>query len=246
MYRKEKLGLTIGATYMLLPGTYDEAETTNNPLVAAAVSTVSSAAATAGLGGLTKPKERPNFSIPTKCIVKKNSENSSVYVVEVNVNGKPKNFTAKRSQISIDRDSFDELLKKNQISLTNVTQDDITAIGNFFNPANNAVVRSFENVSGKGLACTIESVDFVWLENTTWETETYGSRAPKMCKVTLAISPIHDITPGIDSDGFNRAPVYNVGTPVNAIGGDSYDDTGKGKSAFNNRLTNLFGKTIRK
>jgi hypothetical protein len=43
-----------------------------------------------------------------------------------------------------------------------------------------------------------------------WDTEA-GSRAPQGCKITMGFRPIHDITPGIDANGFNRAPVYKVG-----------------------------------
>ena len=35
---------------------------------------------------------------------------------------------------------------------------------------------------------------------------------------------MHDIAPGMDAYGMNRAPVYNVGNAVNNIGHDPYDD----------------------
>lgn len=53
----------------------------------------------------------------------------------------------------------------------------------------------------------------------TWETDRPGYVAPKFIKVTMAIAPIHDIAPGIDSDGVNRAPIYPVGGLSNALGG---------------------------
>ena len=62
---------------------------------------------------------------------------------------------------------------------------------------------------GKGLAGTIDSLNFDWYENVTWEL-TPGSRAPKMCKVSISFTPIHDISPGLDSNGFNRGPVYPI------------------------------------
>ena len=49
-----------------------------------------------------------------------------------------------------------------------------------------------------------------------------GSRAPKFCTVSIQFSPVHDITPGLDSDGFNRAPIYNAGRVMNGIAGDVY------------------------
>jgi hypothetical protein len=53
-------------------------------------------------------------------------------------------------------------------------------------------------------------MNFDWYDKTMWGTDP-GSRAPLMCKVTIAFSPIHDITPGLDSQGFNRAPIYPIG-----------------------------------
>ena len=91
----------------------------------------------------------------------------------------------------------------------------------FFSSENNAVVRSFESTRGRGLAGAITSMDFDWNEK-PWATETIGSKAPIFCAVTLNFSPIHDITPGLDVDGFNRAPIYNVGKAMNGIGGDPY------------------------
>jgi hypothetical protein len=46
-----------------------------------------------------------------------------------------------------------------------------------------------------------------------------------MCKVTLAFTPIHDIAPGLDHLGFNRAPVYPVGTYMKH-GDDAFDGRG--------------------
>jgi hypothetical protein len=76
----------------------------------------------------------------------------------------------------------------------------------------NAIARSFRTVGGKGLPGFIESLAFDWYDKTTWTTdEGEGRKAPKMCKVTISFSPFHDITPGLDHKGFNRAPVYPVG-----------------------------------
>ena len=43
-----------------------------------------------------------------------------------------------------------------------------------------------------------------------WDVGTFGYKAPKMCKISIAFTPIHDITPGLDADGMIRAPVFNV------------------------------------
>jgi hypothetical protein len=74
----------------------------------------------------------------------------------------------------------------------------------------NAIVRSFADTGGKGLAGFIETLNFDWYDKATWET-TPDRVAPQICKVTMVFSPIHDITPGLDHLGFNRAPVYPVG-----------------------------------
>jgi hypothetical protein len=44
-----------------------------------------------------------------------------------------------------------------------------------------------------------------------------GNRAPRSCKVQMSFEPIHDIAPGLDHEGFNRAPIYPVGNLVNSI-----------------------------
>jgi len=84
----------------------------------------------------------------------------------------------------------------------------------------NAISRSFRSSGGKGLAGFIESMNFDWYDRVTWEIGAgvdnpqpqRGRRAPKMCKVTISFSPIHDITPGLDHLGMNRAPIYPVGS----------------------------------
>ena len=96
----------------------------------------------------------------------------------------------------------------------------------FLSAENNSIVRSFESTMGRGLAGVIKSIKFDWLtEGTPWEID-WGSRAPQVCKVTVSFAPIHDIPPGIDHEGFNRAPIYNVGKLSNAMSGDAYDDGG--------------------
>lgn len=74
----------------------------------------------------------------------------------------------------------------------------------------NAITRSFRSAGGKGLAGFIESMSFDWYSGVTWDTST-GRKAPKMCKVTISFSPVHDISPGLDANGYNRAPIYPIG-----------------------------------
>lgn len=96
--------------------------------------------------------------------------------------------------------------------------DDIDPLLAFMDPANNSLVKSFEEAGGKGLAGVIESLDFSWLDQAMWDIDggidggnPEGRKAPMMCKVSISFAPIHDISPGLDSKGRNRAPVYPVG-----------------------------------
>jgi hypothetical protein len=80
----------------------------------------------------------------------------------------------------------------------------------------NPVVKSFESSQGRGLAGAITSLTYEWFnEGYTWETD-QGRRAPKICKVSINFSPIHDIPMGLDSDGFARSVPYPVGSPTRA------------------------------
>jgi hypothetical protein len=79
------------------------------------------------------------------------------------------------------------------------------------------ISRSFRSAGGKGLAGFIESMNFDWLNQTTWDISK-DRKAPKMCKVTMQFSPIHDISPGLDSNGYNRAPIYPIGPYKSRVG----------------------------
>lgn len=93
---------------------------------------------------------------------------------------------------------------------TVINEDNLKSLHDFMNSENNALVKSFESVKGKGLAGFITSMDFDWMDKVTWETIP-GSKAPKMCTVTMTYAPIHDISPGLDHTGYNRSPIYPVG-----------------------------------
>jgi hypothetical protein len=80
----------------------------------------------------------------------------------------------------------------------------------FMSPEKNAIVKSFESTAGKGLAGFIDSVGFDWYDKVTWDIN-MERKAPKMCKITISFTPVHDIAPGLDSFGNNRAPIYPLG-----------------------------------
>jgi hypothetical protein len=104
-----------------------------------------------------------------------------------------------------------------------ISHEDSTSVstaGEFYDNENNAVVRSFRSTMGRGLAGFIDAFDIDYGDY-TWETA-LGSRAPQMVKISIGFAPIHDIPPGLDADGFNRAPIYNVGKIMNGISGDQW------------------------
>lgn len=109
-------------------------------------------------------------------------------------------------------------------------------LGSGADPKANTIVRSFETAMSRGLPCVINSINFNWLEGTTWETEIFGSRAPKVVKVDLSITPFHDITPGLDAYGANRAPIYGVGQLSNAYA----DDDIEGEKQFERLRTSMW------
>jgi hypothetical protein len=76
---------------------------------------------------------------------------------------------------------------------------------------------NFKNYGGKGLAGYITSLDFD-ITNVTWETAP-GYVMPQYLAVTVAFTAIHDIQPGLDFDGFNRAPLFRknmIGWPTDS------------------------------
>jgi len=85
------------------------------------------------------------------------------------------------------------------------------AVQKFLSADSNAVVKAFADTAGKGMAGFIETMAFDWYDKVTWEID-HGRIAPKMCKITLSFAPIHDISPGIDHNGYNRGPLYPVGS----------------------------------
>jgi hypothetical protein len=104
-----------------------------------------------------------------------------------------------------------------------------TGVKGFMSPENNSIVRSFENNKGRGLAGVIKQLSFNWIDF-NWETD-WGARAPMGTKVTISFECIHDLPPGLDASGYMRAPTHNVGSVMNTISGDPYDDAGASSRA---------------
>jgi hypothetical protein len=82
------------------------------------------------------------------------------------------------------------------------------------------------------LAGTLGNISFNWLDDAFgWETD-FNSRAPKGVKIKLTLDVIHDIPPGLDHSGYNRAPLYNVGSIMEHVQGDPNGDISGAKSAY--------------
>ena len=112
-----------------------------------------------------------------------------------------------------------------------ITRDQqIQDVDNFFDPENNAIVRSFEAAGGRGLAGVITSIDFDWNE-AQWDMGGIGRRAPTLVSVSINFSPIHDIVPGLDNNGMMRALNYPVGSIAGPMGTDFHDPGGVRNSA---------------
>ena len=93
---------------------------------------------------------------------------------------------------------------------------------------NNPIVRAYDTTKGRGLAGVLDGVTFNWLEDAfPWETD-WNARAPKGVNIDLNLNVIHDIPPGMDHSGYNRAPLYNVGEVMRHVAGDPHDDDGLG------------------
>jgi hypothetical protein len=73
---------------------------------------------------------------------------------------------------------------------------------------------------GRGLPGVLGNIQFKWLEqDIPWEID-FNSRAPIGCNISFTLNVIHDLPPGLSHDGYNRAPLYNVGDIMKHISGD--------------------------
>jgi hypothetical protein len=105
-----------------------------------------------------------------------------------------------------------QTMKKLERSLSLDQNDDggSAEINNFFSEDNNAVIKSFKDVGGQGLAGKIDSLSINMLDKHLWEID-QDRRAPLGVTVDIGFTAIHDIAPGLDRFGVNRAPIYQIG-----------------------------------
>jgi len=92
----------------------------------------------------------------------------------------------------------------------------------FMDAFNNPFVKAYESTAGRGLAGTVGTVTFDWLDDFPWEID-HNSRAPIGCKINFNFDVIHDLPPGLDHSGYNRAPLYNVGDIMKNVTDDVYE-----------------------
>jgi hypothetical protein len=105
--------------------------------------------------------------------------------------------------------------------------------GKFMSKEHNPFTRAFETTMGRGLAGVLGnlSIDHYQGDGIGWETD-YNSRGPKKVKIGFTLAAIHDLQPGLDHAGFNRAPVYNVGDIMKNISGDPHGNTETAEREF--------------
>ena len=97
---------------------------------------------------------------------------------------------------------------------------------NFMRPEINPFVRAIESTRGRGLAGVMKTITFDWLNSTfPWEVD-YNARAPIGCEISFGFDVIHDLPPGLEHSGYNKAPLYNVGEVMRNVVGDVYPDNG--------------------
>lgn len=118
-------------------------------------------------------------------------------------------------------------------------------IADLFNPVDiegkgsNPIMKSFQSTMGRGIAVAVTGLALDWkLNSVPWNLEA-GHRAPRQCDVTLSITPIHDITPGLDHRGINRAPIYKVGDKSKSLTGDVWYDS----SDYENLINEIDSRT---
>ena len=88
----------------------------------------------------------------------------------------------------------------------------VEASQKFFDPEKNPILKAFESTAGKGMPGVVTQLGLDWkLNEYGWEIDP-GSKAPMGCEISITFQPIHEIAPGLDKNGINRAPVFRVGS----------------------------------
>lgn len=125
-----------------------------------------------------------------------------------------KEFLVEGTSIRVDEDYIRSFVTEQQVNDERENRYR-GAMQEFFHKENNPIIKSFNSARGQGVAGFITTCRFDNTES-TWETS-FGSRAPKMLDVSIGFTPVFDINPGLDSNGFMQGALYNVGSTMNAI-----------------------------
>ncbi len=113
----------------------------------------------------------------------------------------------------------------------------------FMQPENNPFTRALESTMGRGLAGVIDGFNFNWVnQDFTWETD-YNSRAPRGVEISFNFQVIHDLPPGLDHSGYNRAPLYNVGSIMKEVTGDAHGDDAVAEQSYTSAGNSSYSKT---
>lgn len=120
-----------------------------------------------------------------------------------------------KRDISGETNSNAEAAQTSQTEQNNSRQNSET-INTFFDSERNYIMKAFESTKGRGLAGFIKSFKLNF-ENATWMTDLVNCRAPKLVTIDVDFAPIHDIQPGLDSNGFMTAPIWNVGKAIGEL-----------------------------
>lgn len=141
--------------------------------------------------------------------------------------GQNGDFFVSPADTYIDRTNVERVARQRILGTTEETTSDTTslrAIQSFLSETENPIFKAFASTKGRGMAGFIKSLHFDFNE-TTWQTDKFNGRAPNMLKIDMEFSPIHDIAPGIDHNGFMTAPTYNVGNKMGSLAHDENPET---------------------
>lgn len=128
-------------------------------------------------------------------------------------------YVCTQYDLTPDPSEISRIASSNLQPSTNIPTNTPRVVTDFFNSEGtngNPIVKAFESTAGKGLAGFIKSINFDW-SDARWETGRHSARAPISAKILMNFTPIYDINPGLDSDGFMTAPVYNTGKTMSKL-----------------------------
>lgn len=91
----------------------------------------------------------------------------------------------------------------------------------------NPIMKAFCSTEGRGLACVIKTMGFENIMEAPWVTDKFDGRAPSLVTINMEITPIYDISPGLDYKGAMTAPIWATGQIVtNMMGNQNSSEQG--------------------